>query len=141
MHIPDLGLFLTTLLFQAAWTFKTIPNLEALGYTVRDATPPSSEWVRYDISYGATFLADLAIYKNNQWPGLLGVFNAQTDDDDRPDSLSLRDLELGFWVHKVGRDAANLYSITYLDVYEEALQQITHRVYELMGKVESEDLM
>lgn len=141
MHTPTLIVLLTVLLVQAVWTFKTIPDLEALGYTVRDATPPSSEWVRYDVSYGTTFLADLAIYKDNQWPGYLGVFNAQADDDDRPDRLPLRDLELGFWVHKVGRDAANLFSIKYFDVYEEALREITHRVYELMGKLESEDLM
>ncbi|KAG8168360.1 hypothetical protein KVR01_001109 [Diaporthe batatas] len=141
MHITILSLLLTTFHIQAAWTFKTIPDLEALGYTVRDATPPSSEWLRYDVSYGTTFLADLAIYKDNHWPGLLGVFNAQTDDDDRPDRLPLRDLELGFWVHKVGRDSSDLHSITYMDVYEEALQQVTHRVYELMGKLESENLL
>ena len=47
----------------------------------------------------------------------------------------------GFWVHKLGRDAVNLHSIKYFDVYEATLVDITHRVYELMGVPESQDLL
>lgn len=121
--------------------FKEIPDLVALGYTVQGSTPISGDWIHYDVSYGATFLADLAVYKNNAHPGLLGVFNAVPDDDTRPERLPLRDIQLGIWVYSVGRDAADLLYIKYLDVYEPNLVEITPHVYELMGVPQSQDLM
>ncbi|KAL2288588.1 hypothetical protein FJTKL_03947 [Diaporthe vaccinii] len=121
--------------------FKEIPDLVALGYTVQGSTPISGDWIHYDVSYGATFLADLAVYKNNAHPGLLGVFNAVPDYDTRPERLPLRDIQLGIWVYSVGRDAADLLYIKYLDVYEPNLVEITPHVYELMGVPQSQDLM
>ncbi|KKY39662.1 hypothetical protein UCDDA912_g00366 [Diaporthe ampelina] len=141
MSLITLALFLITWLIQAAQTFKTIPDLKALGYDVYGSNPASGDWVHYEVSHGATFLADLAIYKNNEKPDVLAVFNAQTADDDRPGRLPLRDILLGVWVHSVGRDPADLLAIQYRDVYEDDLVVATHRVYGLMGESESQDLM
>ena len=141
MSLITLALFLITWLIQAAQTFKTIPDLKALGYDVYGSNPASGDWVHYEVSHGATFLADLAIYKNNDQPDVLAVFNAQTADDDRPGRLPLRDILLGVWVHSVGRDPADLLAIQYRDVYEDDLVVATHRVYGLMGESESQDLM
>lgn len=141
MKLIVLALLLITWLIQAGHSVKEIPDLVALGYTVQGSTPISGEWIHYDVSYGATFLADLSIYKNNEWPGLLGVFNAQADDDTRPEALPLRDIQLGVWVYSVAREAANLHEIKYLDVVERQLVEVTHRVYELMGVPEYQDLV
>ncbi|KAG6358941.1 hypothetical protein INS49_012461 [Diaporthe citri] len=122
-------------------TFKQIPNLVALGYTVQGSTPISGDFVHYDVSWGATFLTDLAVYKDNKHPGVLAVFNAQTDDDTRPEALPLRDIQLGVWAYSIGRDAADLLYIKYLDVVEPELVEVTPHVYELMGVPQSQDLM
>lgn len=122
-------------------TFKEIPDLVALGYTVSGSTPISGDWVHYDVSWGATFLADLAIYKDNEQPGVLAVVNAQSDDDTRPEALPLRDIQLGVWVYSIGREAASLLYIKYLDVVELTLVEVTPHVYELMGVPQSQDLM
>lgn len=146
-------LLLATWLIQAGQTFKhtfndtlkddfkQIPDLVALGYTVQGSTPVSGDWVHYDVSWGATFLVDLAVYKDNKQPGVLAVVNAQTDDDTRPEALPLRDIQLGVWVYSIGRDAADLLYIKYLDVVEPELVEITPHVYELMGVPQSQDLM
>lgn len=138
----------TLILLLAAWLiqaghhdFKPIPDLEALGYTIQGSTPISGDFVRYDVLYGSIFLADLAIYKDNKWPGALVVFNVQTDDDTRPEALPLRDIQLGVWVYTIHRDAANLFEIKYMDVYEPQLMAVTHRVYELMSVPESRNLV
>lgn len=141
-------ILITLTLLLAAWLiraghhdFKQIPDLEALGYTVQGSTPISGEFVRYDVLYNAIFLADLAIYKDNKWPGALVVFNVQTDDDTRPEALSLRDIQLGVWVYTIHRDAAKVFEVKYMDVYEPKLVAVTHRVYELMGVPESQSLV
>ncbi|KAK7716762.1 hypothetical protein SLS63_010965 [Diaporthe eres] len=144
MKLITLTLLLIAWLIQAAHTFqdtfngtfngtfkdafKEIPDLVALGYTVQGSTPISGDWIHYDVSYGATFLVDLAVYKDNAHPGLLGVFNAVPDDDTRPERLPLRDIQLGIWVYSVGRAAADLLYIKYLDVYEPNLVAITPQV-------------
>lgn len=141
MKFIALALLLLVSLIQAGVTVKEIPDLVALGYTVQGSTPISGDYIHYDVSWGATFLADLAIRKNNEEPGVLAVFNVQTDDDTRPEALPLRDIQLGVWVYSIGREAADLIAIKYLDVYEFQLVEVTHRVYELMNTPEFEDLM
>lgn len=144
MNFLALILLLITWLIQSAHTFKdfkSIPDLEKLGYDVHGSTPVSGDWVRYSVVYDSTFLVELGVYKDNARPGILVVFDAQTDDDDRPERLPLRDIQLGVWVHSIGRDAKDLLAIQYRDVYEDDLVSATHRVYELMGQNESEDLM
>ncbi|KAJ0120710.1 hypothetical protein J7T55_015442 [Diaporthe amygdali] len=47
----------------------------------------------------------------------------------------------GDWVSSVGRGAADLLGIKYLDVYEEQLSEVTHQVYDLMGESEAQDLI
>lgn len=153
MKLITLTLLLATWLIQAAHTFtdtfndtvkdtfKEIPDLVALGYTVTGSTPISGDWVRYDVSWEATFLAELAVYKDNKQPNVLVVFNAQTDDDTRPEALPLRDIQLGVWVYSIGREASNLDYIKYMDVSETTLISITPTIYVLMGVPQSQDLM
>lgn len=141
MNFIALALLLIVSLIQAGVTVKEIPDLVALGYTVQGSTPISGDYIHYDVSWGATFLADLAVRKNNEEPGVLAVFNVQTDDDTRPEALPLRDIQLGVWVYSIGREAADLVAIKYLDVYEFQLVEVTHRVFELMNTPEFEDLM
>lgn len=141
MSLLTLTLFLITYLIQAAHTFKDIPDLKVLGFDVYSSTPASGDWVHYEVSHSATFIADLAVYKNNEKPGILAVFNVQTADDNSPEPLPLHGILLGVWVRFVGRDPADLLAIQYRDVYADYLLEATHRVYELVGASESQDLM
>lgn len=137
----NLILLLLTWLIQAAHTLEDIPDPSAHGYAIRRSTPVAGNWIKYEVTYGSTFIADLATYKNDERPGVLGVFNTLTDYDNNPDRLPARALQLGVWVHHVGRDATDLYAIRYLGVYEPALRKVTHRVYELMDYQQSRDLI
>lgn len=141
MNLITLIIILAAWLIQAAINdFKPIPDLAALGYTIQGSTPVSGDWIHFDISYGATFLADLAVYKNGAQPTILAVFDAHADDDKRPEAVPLRDLLLGTWVRIILRPANTLFAIRYLNVWEPTLLEVTHRVYELMGQKESQDL-
>lgn len=141
MELISLIIILAAWLIQATKNdFKPIPDLAALGYTIQGSTPVSGDWVHFDVSYGATFLADLAVYKDGAQPTILAVFDAHAEDDVRPEALPLRDILLGTWVRTILRPAATLFAIRYLDVWEPTLLEVTHRVYELMGQKESQDL-